>query len=642
MAQAEIGALRVRLAMDAGQFSKGTQKAGRSMDKLGDRARKLGAAIGAAFAVGQLTSFAKSAVKAFGVQEDAVRAVEATLKTTGATAGFTSKQLQAMASKMQEATTFGDEEILKKVTNNLLTFGNIVGPVFDRAQNAALDLSQVLGQDLQSSTIQLGKALNDPILGVTALRRVGIAFTQQQTDQIKTLVESNKVMEAQGVILAEVEKFYGQAAEAAAKTTAGQMTQAANAFGDAMEAIGASIAPVVVPAARAIKSLAEAFQALSPETRTFGVVATGVTVALGAVAASVGILVTVLGTLAGPIAATVAAVAVLSGAIVANWRGITNVAASIGDAFKGIYESARKWLVDALEPVVSRVQAFVDRIRGAFASLRAALGLEAAQAEVAQNLAVVTDTVDGAVSHLAEIWNRGAEEGEAMAPEIAPRMAMPMIQTAEQARAAAKAVEDAKNKILQEQEQLGDQGERLAERLRSPHDIMVQQQEALQAAYDQSKISAEQLAQAQTRAALIAQNAYAGMASDIAGSLEGIFGQSKAFSIAQAIINTYEAFTKALAAYPPPWNYAAAAATLAAGLAQVAKIKSTTKNSAGGGGDGGAGAAAGATQAAAPTQQQAIFIDLQGQSFGRDQVRGLIESINDAVADGASIRLSAA
>jgi hypothetical protein len=165
---------------------------------------------------------------------------------------------------------------------------------------------------------------------------------------------------------------------------------------------------------------------------------------------------------------------------------------------------------------------------------------------------------------------------------------------------------------------------------------MLKQQEALQAAYDQSKISAGQLADGQVRAALIAQNAYAGMASDIAGSLEGIFGQSKAFSIAQAIINTYEGFTKALAAYPPPFNYAAAAATLAAGLAQVQKIKSTTKSSSGGGGSS-AGGGGGAVASQPSQPQQMMQVNLHGSTFGRDQVRGLIEQINSAVSDGAQL-----
>lgn len=48
---------------------------------------------------------------------------------------------------------------------------------------------------------------------------------------------------------------------------------------------------------------------------------------------------------------------------------------------------------------------------------------------------------------------------------------------------------------------------------------------------------------------------------------------AKAAAIVQAIINTYQGATKALASYPPPFNFIAAAATVAAGFAQVAAIR---------------------------------------------------------------------
>ena len=54
------------------------------------------------------------------------------------------------------------------------------------------------------------------------------------------------------------------------------------------------------------------------------------------------------------------------------------------------------------------------------------------------------------------------------------------------------------------------------------------------------------------------------------------FEAAKAFNIAQAIMNTYMGATKALASYPPPFNFIAAAAVVASGLAQVAQIRSQT------------------------------------------------------------------
>jgi hypothetical protein len=54
------------------------------------------------------------------------------------------------------------------------------------------------------------------------------------------------------------------------------------------------------------------------------------------------------------------------------------------------------------------------------------------------------------------------------------------------------------------------------------------------------------------------------------------FEAAKAFNIANAIMNTYAAATKALATYPFPFGAIAAAAAVAAGLAQVAQIRAQT------------------------------------------------------------------
>jgi hypothetical protein len=58
------------------------------------------------------------------------------------------------------------------------------------------------------------------------------------------------------------------------------------------------------------------------------------------------------------------------------------------------------------------------------------------------------------------------------------------------------------------------------------------------------------------------------------GQSKKLFAISKAASIATAIMSTYEGATKAMSAYPPPLNFAMAAATVAGGLAQVSNIRS--------------------------------------------------------------------
>lgn len=122
--------------------------------------------------------------------------------------------------------------------------------------------------------------------------------------------------------------------------------------------------------------------------------------------------------------------------------------------------------------------------------------------------------------------------------------------------------------------------------------------------------------------------------------LDQMFEGNKTAAIASALINTYQAVTKALNAGIPPYNYAAAAMTAAMGMAQVAKIRSTSKTSSGGGGSAGAAstaaAAAPAAAAEAPSQDRAYTVRMSsmGELLGRRGLRELLENIQDAQKDG--------
>ena len=71
----------------------------------------------------------------------------------------------------------------------LLTFTQISGGTFDKAQMAILDMATAMATasgmevDLKDTTIKVGKALNDPIQGMTALKKAGVMFTESQKEQ---------------------------------------------------------------------------------------------------------------------------------------------------------------------------------------------------------------------------------------------------------------------------------------------------------------------------------------------------------------------------------------------------------------------------------------------------------------------------
>ena len=145
----------------------------------------------------------------------------AVLKSTAGAAGQTIDEITARSQKWSAAIGVNEEDV-QHLQNVLLTFTNIGPTIFDDTTTAALNLSQALGQDLQSSAIQLGKAINDPIKGMTALRRVGVSFTQEQVDQVKAMVKTGKTLDAQRLILKELNTEFGGSAEAFGKTAAGQ------------------------------------------------------------------------------------------------------------------------------------------------------------------------------------------------------------------------------------------------------------------------------------------------------------------------------------------------------------------------------------------------------------------------------------
>jgi hypothetical protein len=108
----------------------------------------------------------------------------------------------------------------------------------------SVDLAQALGGAPKDQAIQLGKALNDPVAGISALTRVGVTFTDQQKEQIKAMQEAGDTAGAQAIILGELNKEFGGQAQAAAKA-AGGMVQFKAGLGETFETIGSELLPIL-------------------------------------------------------------------------------------------------------------------------------------------------------------------------------------------------------------------------------------------------------------------------------------------------------------------------------------------------------------------------------------------------------------
>lgn len=232
-----------------------------AMSKLNSVLGAVGVSFGLSMAVGKLKQLVTESINLSRIQEKAVAQVQAGLESTGNKVGFTLDELKTKASAIQKETLFGDEAILQDVTSVLLTFTGVTGSAFDKAQQSIVDMATKLNVDLKSASIQVGKALNDPIKGITALSRAGVTFTEQQKEQIKTLTESGKLQEAQAIILKELNMEFGGSAKASAEADGG-FTQLQNSIGDAKEMLGSVLIEELRPLN---KSLLEFFSNLTIE-----------------------------------------------------------------------------------------------------------------------------------------------------------------------------------------------------------------------------------------------------------------------------------------------------------------------------------------------------------------------------------------
>ena len=226
--------------------TKQAKKAFKEVDKSTQTLKKAALGLGAAIGIRQLGRQMFSAVDRAEEMSSAYAITEQIVKQTGGTANLTAKEIKNL-SREQSLLTGVDKALVTEGNNVLLTFKNLrdeVGAgndVFTRTSASMLDMAAVMGTDAKSAAVQLGKALNDPIANLGALGRAGVQFTDQQKEQIKTMVASGDLLGAQRIILDELESQFGGTAAASADAT----DKIANGFKEVQEAIGSALLPLV-------------------------------------------------------------------------------------------------------------------------------------------------------------------------------------------------------------------------------------------------------------------------------------------------------------------------------------------------------------------------------------------------------------
>jgi hypothetical protein len=193
---------------------------------------------------GAIIGLGAASIQASDEQAKADAQISSAIKSTAGAAGKSLYDLKRQADELQNVTLFSDDQT-QGAQALLLTFTSIRGEIFDKTIPIIQDLSTAFNQDLQSSAVQVGKALQDPIKGVASLGKVGVQFSADQKKLIQSLVETGDVAGAQTIILKELETQVGGSARAAAQAGLGPFQLLKQQFGEILETVGGGLVSAI-------------------------------------------------------------------------------------------------------------------------------------------------------------------------------------------------------------------------------------------------------------------------------------------------------------------------------------------------------------------------------------------------------------
>lgn len=233
-------------------LSGAAEEAGGASEALaGLSAGTMGLAAVVAASLGAILGFAAAMRECFEAAvpaQVAAAKLEGVVEATGEAAGLTAAEMIDLARAESRAT--GEMAAgIKQAQAIMATFKQVPEALFGRAIAVSGDLAKLLGHTVPQSALQLGKALEDAAqgqtVGLVALRRAGISFSEIQKEQIVNFAMTGQAAKAMELVLSVVEGQVGGVAKHMGDTWEGETAKVTNAWNDLKATIGK---PLVVSA----------------------------------------------------------------------------------------------------------------------------------------------------------------------------------------------------------------------------------------------------------------------------------------------------------------------------------------------------------------------------------------------------------
>lgn len=538
-----------------------------------------------------LTATVTGLIATYRTQEQAEKKLSTALESTGHAAGLTKDELTEMASSLQSVSTFGDEAIIG-AQSLLLTFTKIGKDVFPQATETILNMSAAMGQDLQSSTLMLGKALNDPILGLTALSRAGIQFTEDQKELVKSFVDFGDAAGAQKIILKELETQFGGQARATAEGT-GRFIQLSNTLGDMAEVIGKHLTPPLSQMAEWFNKIL--VDILGAKGEQFGktaasilLIATNASILTGGLALTTkalivaraavkGLGISLKGLKAALVSTGIGAIIVYVSYLIerfaqdfeANMKRVGVIWKALGEAIKGSWKTTIDYLNKEFEGYMVQWRALGNIVQDIW---------QATTNIVKKGWTMVAEFVTGKKEELKEKNAVDKEEAITAEQEFVDKQLgiwgnfFEVFGEQFQETENKKAIIDIQSKTAAEKRDIKNRKVQKKNVIDSEKFMMAAQHREAQSVLRSEKLKSKIEKEEQKKRSANLKSTLGTISTLTSSNNQTLFDVGRAASLAMAYIDGSAAVTKALASAPPPFNFALAAAVGAAVAVQIGQI----------------------------------------------------------------------
>ncbi len=172
-------------------------------------------------AVSSVVALTRQAISDAEAERKGLIRLQSVIESTGRSSEISAGQIDEMAQSLEDFAN-QDKQAAMDAVAQIATYDEISSDLFGRILTASSNIAAAFNTDISSAVSNMGRVLQDPLTGMTRLQRQGVMISSEIQDQVKSLIEQNRLYDAQVLLLDEIDEKVGGVAEKMAEVATGE------------------------------------------------------------------------------------------------------------------------------------------------------------------------------------------------------------------------------------------------------------------------------------------------------------------------------------------------------------------------------------------------------------------------------------